>query len=275
MNKWLRIGLIVFFSAICILSAVMIGSYYWQSNKSQEEFDALAEMVLQASPPTEPIPTTPDGKPIIVARPEPEGQVGSSDSLQASQPLQQYVEISKLNSDMVGWIRIEGTRINYPVMQTPDNPDYYLKRNFYKNYSGYGCIYAREQCDVNFPSDNIILYGHHMKDGSMFSDLTNYRQKSYWESHRYVNFDTLFRQGTYEIFAVFTTTASKGKGFLYNQFVDAVNQDAFEDYVAECKSLSFYDTGITPEYGDALITLSTCEYTQTDGRFVVVARKIS
>ena len=280
MNKWLRIGLLVFFSATFILSAVMIGSYYWQSDKAKSQFDELADLVST---------TTPDGKPIArpepggqigssqsqnTAAPEPEGEIGTSDSLEASQPLPQYIEVSKRNSHMVGWVQIEGTRINYPVMQTPDSPDYYLKRDFYKNYSGYGCIYAREQCDVNMPSDNVTIYGHNMKDGSMFADLLKYRSKSFWESHRYVYFDTLTRYGTYEIFAVFTTTASKGKGFLYNQFVDAVNEDAYDEYVADCKKLSLYDTGITPEYGEDLITLSTCEYTQTNGRFVVVARRV-
>lgn len=267
MNKWLRLGLILLFSATFLFSAFMLVSYYMESNKQQATFDELAEMVRLATP------TTPDGAP--VAQPEPEGQLGQSQSIEASQPLPQYVEVAKLNAHMAGWITIDGTRINYPVMQTPDSPDYYLKRDFYKNYSGHGCIYAREQCDLNAPSDNITIYGHNMKDGSMFADLLNYQRKSYWEKHPYVTFDTLTQHHTYEIFAVFTTTASKGKGFQYHQFVEAESEDDFNEFVKDCQDLSLYNTGIIPQYGDKFITLSTCEYTQTNGRFVVVARCIS
>lgn len=270
MNKWLRLGLILFFSATFLFSAYMLSSYYFESEKQQSQFDALAEMVRQATP------TSPDGTPVVVTETEsePQLQTGTAQSKPISRPLPQYVEVSKLNSDMVGWIVIEGTKINYPVMQTPESPDYYLKKDFYKNYSGHGCLYAREQCDVNAPSDNITIYGHNMKDGSMFADLMNYRSKSYWESHRYVTFDTLTNHGTYEIFAVFTTSGTKGQGFAYHQFEDAKNQAEFDEFIEDCQNLSLYDTGITPQYGDKLITLSTCEYTQKNGRLVVVARCI-
>ena len=114
-----------------------------------------------------------------------------------------------------------------------------------------------------------------MKDGSMFADLMNYSSKSFWQEHRYVHFDTLTAYHSYEVFAVFTTTASKGKGFAYHQFVNADDAADFAEFVAQCQSLSLYDTGITPVYGDKLITLSTCEYTQNNGRLVVVARQVN
>lgn len=272
MNKWLRLGLIVFFSATFLLSAFMLGRYYWESDKQQAQFDELAEMVRQATPAVSDstVPQTPQ------QTPSQEGTLPEDPTTQEPLlPLPQYVEVSKLNSDMVGWICIDGTRINYPVMQTPNNPDYYLKRDFYKNYSGHGCLYVREQCDMDAPSDNVTIYGHNMKDGSMFADLLNYRSKSYWENHRYITFDTLTQQRTYEIFAVFKTTASKGKGFAYHQFVDADNEAEYEEFVQECISLSLYSTGVVPTYGENIITLSTCEYTQSNGRFVVVARRIS
>ena len=114
-----------------------------------------------------------------------------------------------------------------------------------------------------------------MKDGSMFGLLRNYRSKSYWEKHRYIYFDTLTERHTYEIFAVFTTVATKGKGFAYHQFVDADDQEEYDEYIRDCQNVDLYDTGITPQYGDKLITLSTCEYSQKNGRLVVVARRIA
>jgi len=268
MPKWIRIALIILFSALFLISAFMISQYYINSHKQTEQFDKLSELVVQDRPtrppipaqtepsPTEPVPTEP-------VETEPPG------------PLPEYIEVSALNPDMVGWIQLEGTKLDYPVMQTPNDPEYYLHKDFYGNYSSHGCIFAEEFCNIDLPSDNITIYGHNMKDGSMFGILRNYRSKSYWENHRYIYFDTLYERHTYEIFAVFTTTATKGKGFAYHQFVDADNQEEYHKFITECQSAALYDTGITPHYGDKLITLSTCEYTQKNGRLVVVAKRIA
>ena len=176
---------------------------------------------------------------------------------------------------MVGWIKIEGTKVNYPVMQTKERPNYYLKRNFDGMPSDWGSIYIREECDVNTPSDNVTIYGHNMIDCSMFGDLKNYNDKKFWEEHKEIFFDTLSEDHVYEIFAVFKTTANEGEGFAYHQMEDAANEKEYNDFVATCKKLSFYDTGITPQYGDKLICLSTCEYTMDNGRLVVAARRIA
>ncbi len=265
MNKWLRWGLILLFGAAFLVSGFMIGKYYYDSHKQNTQFDELANMVQQAKPqspePTQSQPET--GEPTEPTEPtEP-------------QPLPEYVEVSAMNPDMVGWLAIEGTRVNYPVMHTPEQKDKYLHLDFYGKYSGHGCLYAREACSIDPASDNITIYGHNMKDGSMFAPLLSYGSKSFWESHRYITFDTLMEHHTYEVFAVFCTTASKGKGFTYHQFVNAKNPQEFEQYIRDCKAIDLYDTGITPEYGDKLITLSTCEYSQENGRFVVVARRIN
>ena len=265
MKKWLRISLIILFSAVFLVSAYMIYDYYANSHKQAETFDQLAQMVQQATPPA-PAATQPD---------EPMETNADVPVPTEPQPLPEYVAVSQLNPDMIGWMAIEGTKINYPVMQTPDRIDYYLHTDFYGNYSSHGCLYAREQCDITLPSDNITIYGHNMNDGSMFAGLSKYRNKSFWEEHRYITFDTLTEHHTYEIFAVFRTTASKGEGFTYHQFIDAKNPEEFDTYIADCKAIDLYDTGITPVYGDKLITLSTCEYSQKNGRFVVVAKRIN
>lgn len=262
MKKWLRIALIVLFSAVFLISGYRLADYFYESKKQASTFDALADMVAAAPTETEPAKSAAPTEP------------GESAPPTISQPLPEYVEVSALNPDMVGWMRIDDTKINYPVMQTPDNPDYYLHTDFYGNYTIHGCLYAEEDCDINLPSDNITIYGHHMGDGSMFAGLMKYKNKSYWEDHRYIVFDTLTEHHTYEIFAVLTTTASKGKGFTYHQFIDAKNQQEFEEFIRDCQQLSLYDTGIVPCYGNKLITLSTCEYSQQNGRLVVVAVRI-
>ena len=147
-------------------------------------------------------------------------------------------------------------------------------RNFEKNYSAQGCLYAREEADILKPSDNITIYGHTMKDGSMFAALHNYLEKDYWQDHQLIYFDTLYEYHVYEIFAVFKTSANMGAGFRYHINVDFANEAEFNDHVSQCKSLAFYDTGITPVYGDKLICLSTCEYTLDNGRLVVCARRV-
>ena len=114
-----------------------------------------------------------------------------------------------------------------------------------------------------------------MADGSMFAALNAYTSKDAWDKNNLIFFDTLNEYHTYKIFAVFKTSANVGQGFSYHKFVDAANEQEFNDFVSTCKKLAFYDTGITPVYGDKLICLSTCEYTLDNGRLVVAAVRIT
>ena len=180
------------------------------------------------------------------------------------------------NSDMVGWIQIEGTSIDYPVMQTPADPNYYLKHDFEKNYTDYGCPFAQVNCDVQAPSDNLILYGHNMKDGSKFADLAKYRSKDFWQTHKTVWFDAELGSSAYEIFAVIHTTVQEdaADAFPFYLFVDASSPEEFADYVSACKARALYDTGIFAEYGDKLLTLSTCDNITDNGRWLVIGKRI-
>lgn len=183
-----------------------------------------------------------------------------------------YAELYAQNSDFIGWLRIDGTGIDYPVMQSKDDPDFYLKRNFGKEYSRFGLPYMQANC--NLSSDNIIIYGHNIKSKSMFNELTRYKDKDFYAAHKYITFDTLDERRTYEVIAAFKTVAYSDSGFQYYDFVNANTEEEFNDYVAKSRALSFYDTGVTAEYGDKLLTLSTCEYSQKNGRFAVVAKLI-
>ena len=179
------------------------------------------------------------------------------------------------NADMVGWIQIEGTNIDYPVTQTPADPNYYLKHDFEKHYTDYGCPFMQADCDALRPSDNLIIYGHNMKDGSMFADLAKYRNKDFWQNHKTVWFDTALGSCAYEIFAVIHTTvqADAADAFPFYRFVDAASPEDFADYVSACQARALYDTGISAEYGDKLLTLSTCDNITDDGRLLVIANQ--
>lgn len=258
MKKKICIILIAVFVALFGTSAYFIYNYYHQASEQAELYENLADVVEQAesdeqSDPAEPIPYN-EEKTI----------------------LSEYAELFMQNTDMVGWIQVADTNINYPVMHTPDNPDFYLKHGFDKGYSDYGCPYVQENCDVQLPTDNVIIYGHHMKNGSMFCDLEKFKSEDFYKEHKTISFNTLTDKCEYEIVAVFKTVVytDDPSAFKYYHFVNAEMPEQFDEYIAKCKELSLYDTEVNAEYGDKLITLSTCEYSRTNGRLVVVAKKV-
>lgn len=275
MSRKLYNILIAIFAIIFLISAFMVGNYFFESTKAQSDYDEITKLMesgknqLQSTvpfiPPVQNIPDVPDTTDSSIP----------AETTATPTILPEYAALYLQNDDMVGWIEIEGTKLNYPVLQTPDEKDFYLHRNFNKETSNHGAIYVQENCDVWTPSDNVVIYGHNMKDGSMFATLLKYRKQDYWEEHRFIYFNTLLERHTYEIVAVFKTTATIGKGFDYHLFVEAENEEEFDAYVDKIKKLSYYDTGVDAEYGDKLITLSTCEYTLTNGRLVVVAKQVT
>ena len=252
-SKYLMIGA-AFFAALFLFSGVMLYRQYADEKQSAEAFDNIAALVQEETPTAD----------------EPQ----ESKSPQSEQTaFEKYAAVYEQNSDFVGWISIEGTNIDYPVMQTVDNPNYYLKRSFEKQYSDYGVPYVQANCDLGL-SDNCVIYGHHMNNGSMFADLCKYESEDFYQSHKTIRFDTLSGFGEYEVVAVFKTAAYSEHGFKYYHFVNADSAEDFDAFIAKCKELALYDTGVTAEYGDKLITLSTCEYSRQNGRMVVVAKKI-
>lgn len=273
MKKTIYTLIVILLSLVLLVSAFMLGNYFLKSRQQAERQNALTQLKdeakNQATQPTQP------EKPDETKPTEPEATFGAEEIRDENGMLVEYGKIYEQNNDLVGWIRIDGTKIDYPVMQTPNNPNYYLKRNFDGESSDWGAIYAREECDINEPSDNITIYGHNMMDGSMFQNLNAYENKATWENNPLIFFDTLYEYHVYKIFAVFKTTASVNQGFKYHNMIDAESKEDFDKFIKTCKDLSFYDTGITPEYGDKIICLSTCEYTLENGRLVVAAVRIS
>ncbi len=285
---------IVFWTSVCVsvLMVVLICIELYQNVKAANDFEDLRGLVNNTTtesstvedspeqttpePTTEPT-TTPEPE---TTTPEPETTTPEPETTtEEREILEQYREVHELNNHMVGWIKIPGTVVDYPVLEVEGDNDYYLKKDFYGEYSKHGQIIFDYRCDYAKPSTNIILHGHHMGDGSMFACLMSYKKEKFYKNHRYIEFDTLYEEGKYEIFAVFLSRVYNNVDdvFKYYNFIDANSEEEFNEYIENVKALSLFDTGITPVYGDEIITLSTCDYTQKDtdnGRCVVVARRV-
>ena len=256
----------VLFTALFLFSGIMAMRQYKDTKQSAEAFNSVADLV-------KPAPT-----PVLTSVEDATGEDGT-DTPASYEPASEltaydkYAAVYEQNSDFIGWISIEDTKINYPVMQTPGNKDFYLKHAFDKSYSEYGVPYMQENCKLGL-SDNCVIYGHHMQDGSMFADLCKYESEDFYKEHKTIHFDTLAGFGEYEIVCVFKTAAYSADGFKYYHFVDAADAAEFNSFLSTCQSLALYDTGVSAEYGDKLITLSTCEYSRSNGRMVIVAKLV-
>lgn len=187
-------------------------------------------------------------------------------------PKEKYGTFKEKNQDFIGWLTIEGTKVDYPIMQS-EEPNYYLHRDFNGKESRYGTPYVGEGCDWK-KSDNVIIYGHHTRYGTMFTDVAKYARKQFYEQHKTIQFDTLKEFGTYEIVAALKVSLTDKNHFRYYDFKDASSKEEYDSFISACKKRALYETGVSAEYGDRLITLSTCEYTLNEGRLVVVAKKI-
>ena len=189
--------------------------------------------------------------------------------------LPEYQTLYSLNKRLIGWVKIDDTYIDYPVLQTVNN-DYYLNHNFDQEEDKNGSIFLDKDCSIYPRSTNLILYGHHMRSGRMFGQLNKYSSEKFYKEHKYIQFDTIYEKGTYEVMYVFRSKIYEESEivFKYYQFTDAVSETEFESNMKQMADMSLYDTGVSAGYGDELLTLSTCDYYTSDGRFVVVAKKI-
>ena len=188
-----------------------------------------------------------------------------------------YADLYLKNKDLIGWVTVDGTRIDYPVMQTQDDPEFYLHRNFDKEYTASGTPFMDALSDIFVPTSNFLVYGHHMKNGTMFKDLLKYDDKEFYQKHRTFRFDTIYKggQGTYQVIAAGYSKIypESSYAFKYYQYAGMTTEDSFNEYIEGVKRISAYDTGETAAFGDQLVTLSTCAYHTENGRFFVVGRR--
>ena len=246
MKKIIKISVVILLIGIMLISSYFIYKNMQEDKKQEEIFEELENIVT------------------------------TNETNEEKEQQEDNVNLNKLykiNNDIVGWLKIENTNINYPVMQTKDRPDYYLRKNFYKEYSVFGTPYIDENCDIE-NGNNLIIYGHHINGNKMFGELENYKNEEYYNKHKFIKFYTLNEKAEYEIISVFKTTVYNDNGFKYYQYYNLEDEREFETFINKCKELSLYDTQKIAKYGDKLLTLSTCDYSQNNGRLVVVARKI-
>lgn len=249
--------------ALSIVAMISFGyfslDYYssWKLEKNTEQYTKLKERVFSSE----------TNKEVVVNK--------RVDEVEIPDILDQYHSLYQLNKRLAGWLKIEGTVIDYPVMQTVDN-EYYLTHNFEQETDKNGSLFLDMSCDIISRNTNLIIYGHRMQSGKMFGSLELYKDKNYYEKHKTIEFDTIYEEGTYQIMYVFRSKIFNEEDitFKYYQFFDAYSEEEFNSYMEEMKNMSFYDTGLTAVYGDQLLTLSTCDYYEDDGRFVVVAKRV-
>ena len=247
MKNIFRKLLFIFVLFIFIFSAYKVISYYYSSFESENNFNKLEEQII-----TEP------------------------DSTRVMSFTEKYEKLLNQNQDMVAWIKIEDTKVNYPVMHTPKDEEYYLRRNFDKEYEFRGTPFLNKEANLKDRDDNIIIYAHNMDDNTMFGDLKKYKNYDFYKNHKIISFENKYENDKYEIFAVFKTVDILDHELYidYYNFINANDENHFNKQINLYKNASFYETDIHPQYGDKLLTLSTCEYSNDHGRLVVVARKI-
>ncbi len=191
--------------------------------------------------------------------------------------LSQYEKLYEQNKNLIGWIKIDDTNIDYPVMKSLNgNGEFYLDHDYNGNEDRNGTIFMDDACDVIKPTENYIIYGHNMKSGQMFGDLKKYKSESFFNDHQIVKFDSIYEPGIYQVMFAFQSHVYEENviAFKYYQFIEPASEKEFNSGIEEMRAQALYDSGISAQYGDRLLLLSTCDYDEANGRFVVVCKKI-
>lgn len=254
--------IVILCSVVALASFGYYGVYYYFAGRTQSDYENLSELKGNDS--------------IVMRTPSVTIHYAEEEEDIELTVLEKYEALYNKNKRLIGWLEIDGTNIDYPVMQTTNN-EYYLDHNYNQEYDKNGSLFLDADCDVVRRNTNLIIYGHHMKSGKMFGDLNKYSSESFCKDHSIIRFDTIYEEGTYEVMYVFRSRIYNEDEivFKYYQFFDASSEREFNSNMNEMAAIALYDTGVTASYGDELLTLSTCDYSETDGRFVVVAKRIS
>ncbi len=260
MNRKRKIKFIVFsllLSAVIALSGFMVWRELTDRQKEQETFASLSELAQ-----TKPETSLPEStKP-------PEADI---DTVEESEPEAAHKRnipaLTEENPDCVGWLSIDGTAVDYPVMHMPDEPQRYLRLDFYGSYSASGVPFLDGRCSLG--SSNRIIYGHNMKNGTMFSSLKGYADKEYCLEHPVIEFETAAGCESYAVFAVAAVRKDDG----WYDFITAAGEVEYDRQIETICGKALYDTGVIPVFGQQLLTLSTCYGAGKDGRLIVIAVK--
>lgn len=282
--KYRVLIILVVFCAFCWVLAAGFLIHGLVQDKSTENIQSELQKIKETAQTTDVAgPVTSDD---VADDAEPEklnDVVGSTEP----EMLPEYRELYEKNQDVIGWLSIDDTNIDYPVMQTMEDECHYLRLDFYGKKNRNGCLIMDTDSVVGIgtaadgyasgtaPSTNLIIHGHTMKSGEMFGKLPLYADETYGKEHNIIRFDSLYEEREYELIAVFYSQIfyTHEDVFKYYNFFQADTQEEFDDWYENIKEMSLYDTGVTAEFGDEFITLSCCSYHVEDGRFVVVGKR--
>lgn len=203
-------------------------------------------------------------------------QTSTDEDNEVKERIEKIKKLQEDNSDIKGWINVKDTKINYPILQGADN-EYYLNHNYKKEKSEYGSIYLKDKSKIDDNNSNLILYGHNMKDGEMFNNLLNYTDKSYYDEHKDITITTQNEERKYQVIAVFKSRIfyqNEKNVFRYYNYINLEDENKYNEFIDNVNKIKLYDTELAANYGEQLITMITCEYSQENGRMIVVAKKI-
>ncbi len=259
--------LLVFFILVFVGSVSYLGYYFYKIHKAQNSFDNLKAMIKDERSVN---PETGEDDH------NPEANYITYDTIDGVEVQSKFVDIYNANNEFIGWLTIPDTNVDYPVMYTPNDEQKYLHLDFDQNYSSSGTLFVAKDANPTRPSDNVLIYGHNMKAGTMFHSLLSYEKEDFYKEHSKFYFDTLSDNGTYEVIAAFRTKIDESDDtlFKYYECFDFNDETSFNSYVENAKSMTPYTIPTTAEYGDKLLTLSTCAYHTNEGRYVIVAKKV-
>lgn len=252
-KNWMLNVILLVFILVFIACGLYLFRYVWNAKQAEDELGELQQI-------------------------KSESLADDSEKIQDAEGhsiLKDYRKLYQKNNDLIGWVTVKNTKIDYPVMQTKKDSEYYLHRNYNKKEDVNGLPFLDAKCDTEDPNSNLMVYGHHMKSGLMFAHLEDFEDADFYKKHKTIEFDTLYEKRQYEVVAVFRSKIYKENEnvFKYYSYGGPLSKKQYNTYVENCKKLSVHNTGITPQYGEQLLTLVTCAYHTEDGRFVVVARR--
>lgn len=268
-DRWKIIGIVC--AGVALVAAIvlicMLGSFFEGERESEVKMEELRVELESESGEEE------SGEPEVLPS-------GTSEPVSTPKPLEKnpYGELFTRNGDMAFWLVVDGTAIDYPAMQTPEDENYYLNRDFDGNEDSAGCLILDTDSSLDGESltTNLIVHGHNMKAGTMFADLMKYENETYGKEHKHMEIYTRTDKREYEVISVFRSRVyyPEDMVFKYYNFFQANDELEFNYFYDNIKEMSLYDTGVTASLGDHFLTLSTCAYHVEDGRFVVVAKEV-
>lgn len=251
-NQKIYVAILIIFILIFSVSLFLLGKVFWQYWSAYDSYGKIQEKHNQ----TKPVP--------ILIPDSDRTEFPMNDDI----PQLDFEPLKKENEEVVAWIRIDGTEINYPVVQGKDN-EFYLSHLYNKKYNISGSIFGDYRNDSNFASDNLVLYGHNLRNGSMFGSLKKYQDLSYLENHKYIWLITPKASYQYEVFATYEFHALKDH-YAFN----FQNENSYEKYLEDIQKKAISKSNLEVSAKDHILTLSTCSENGSSKRLIVVAKRM-